>query len=273
MSFKIIACDLDRTLLDSKGKISDRNIRAVKELYKRGVFFVPASGRTMSEMPKVLKDLEGIRYFIHSNGAAVFDSVTKKSILSCIKRPVSCKVYEILKEYDTHIVFRHGGECFADSHFQTEAHFEYYNVCHEHAGVIKDFAVYLDSLDTALESFDDIEVFSAFFHNLDEQRACAERLDALGLGWAFAHYANIEIFNKEAGKGNALKALCNAAGIDIADSIAVGDSDNDLSMIEMSGLGLAVSNATENVRARADKIVCSNDEHVIEYILENIVED
>lgn len=271
MSYKIIACDLDRTLLDREGRVSERNIKAIKELYRMGAFVVPASGRTMSEMPELLKNLPEIRYFIHSNGAAALDTQTGESMLECIKKPVAQEAFKIFKSYDTHIVFRHGGECFADSRFQTEEDYKYYNVCREHAGVVKEFAVKLDDFDERIEELDNFEVFSVYFHNLDEMDKCAERLDTLGLGYAFTHFANIEAFSKNAGKGNALKNLCTMTGTDIKDVIAVGDSDNDISMIKAAGLGLAVSNAGESVKAACDKVICSNNEHIAEFILNNII--
>jgi hydroxymethylpyrimidine pyrophosphatase-like HAD family hydrolase len=60
-------------------------------------------------------------------------------------------------------------------------------------------------------------------------------------------------------------------GIGIENTIAVGDSDNDMSMIKAAGLGLAVSNACDELKAIADKVICSNDEHNIKYIYENIL--
>jgi hydroxymethylpyrimidine pyrophosphatase-like HAD family hydrolase len=56
-------------------------------------------------------------------------------------------------------------------------------------------------------------------------------------------------------------------GVSISDTIAMGDSRNDTSIVETAGLGLAVSNATEYLKSIADAVICSNDEHVAEYIL------
>ena len=66
------------------------------------------------------------------------------------------------------------------------------------------------------------------------------------------------------------KFLASAAdmlGVNYADTIAIGDSDNDNSIVQASGLGLAVSNATNSLKAVADEIISSNDEHAIDYVL------
>ena len=267
MSYRIITCDLDRTLLDSDGKVSERNIEAIRELSRMGVFVVPASGRTMSEMPKVLKDLPEIRYFIYSNGAAALDRYTGKKALACIEKPTAQEVFKILKSYEAHITFRYEGECFVDSRFQTDEHFKYYDICPEHVGVVKDFARHIDNFDDMILSLDNVEVFSAFFHDLDERVECGKKLEELGVDVVFTFTSNIEMFSKRAGKGNALKNLCAMTGIDPSDTIAVGDGNNDSSMVETAGLGLAVSNAVDELKTVADEVICSNNEHIIEYIL------
>ena len=65
--------------------------------------------------------------------------------------------------------------------------------------------------------------------------------------------------------------LAEKIGVDIADTVAVGDSGNDVTMLEAAGLGLAVSNATEPAKSAADKIICSNEENIAVYIVENIL--
>lgn len=271
MSYKIIACDLDRTLLDSGGRVSERNIEAIKELYRKGAFVVPASGRTMSEMPKVLRDLEEIRYFIHSNGATALDRQTGKKALACITSPTAQELFNIFKSYDTHITFRYDGECFVDSRFQTEEHFKYYDICPEHIGVMKEFAIKLDNFDEMIASIDNVEGFSAFFHIPNERYECLKRFDEFGVDSALTFNSNLETFDEKAGKGNALKNLCVMTGIDLCDTIAVGDGNNDISMIEMAGLGLAVSNACKELIDASDETICSNDEHILEFVLNKYV--
>ena len=72
MPVKLIASDMDGTLLmDDHVTISERNLRAIKEAIRRGIHFVPASGRMLTFLPQALVDIPEIRYAITSNGAAV----------------------------------------------------------------------------------------------------------------------------------------------------------------------------------------------------------
>ena len=80
---------------------------------------------------------------------------------------------------------------------------------------------------------------------------------------------NLEIFNSDAGKGHTLVALAQRLGIPVEQTIAMGDSENDLSMIKAAGLGLATANAFDFVKEKADAVICSNDEHVAKYVLEH----
>ena len=80
MKYKIVASDLDGTLLDSKGEVSAENLSAICELHARGAFFVPASGRSLSEIPRTLRDEESIRFYIHSSRAGIYDKKTGKNL-------------------------------------------------------------------------------------------------------------------------------------------------------------------------------------------------
>ena len=73
MEYKIVASDLDGTLLQYDGRVSAENWRAIEEMGKMGVQFVPASGRSFNEMPDELRESPLIRYYITSDGTTVYD--------------------------------------------------------------------------------------------------------------------------------------------------------------------------------------------------------
>jgi hydroxymethylpyrimidine pyrophosphatase-like HAD family hydrolase len=77
---------------------------------------------------------------------------------------------------------------------------------------------------------------------------------------------NIEITPADAGKGNALSALAKRLGVHISETIAVGDSENDIQMLTVAGLGLAMDNAVEKAKHIADEIICNNNENVADFI-------
>ena len=268
VNYKIIACDLDGTLLNNSSRISDENIAAINELDKMGVLFVPCSGRTLSEMPQNIRELPSIRYIIHSNGAAVLDKVTGKQTSISIPKNLNLEIFDLFNSYEAHICFRSNGRCFVDSKSQTDEDHAYCNVCHDHSVIVKNFATYLDDLRSAVCSAENIEVFSIFFHNYDDKQICKNYLSLhKELRFTEVTEHNLEIFNIDAGKGNALYKLADMVGVPYSETISIGDSDNDRTVTQAAGLGLAVSNACESLKKIADEIICSNEEHVVEYVL------
>jgi hydroxymethylpyrimidine pyrophosphatase-like HAD family hydrolase len=82
---------------------------------------------------------------------------------------------------------------------------------------------------------------------------------------------DLEIYCRQGGKGNALRALASVLGFPYKQSIAVGDSTNDASMIRYAGMGLAVKNAVPELKELADFTICNNDQNAIAYIYERYI--
>ena len=268
--YKIVCSDLDGTLLDSNGKASAQNLRAIEQLAARGVIFVPSTGRAFSDLPAELRDHPSIRYFICSTGASVVDRHAGKSHLSAVSRPLLAQVFSILDRYEIHLTVRQGGTCYVDQRYANAEAFDYYNVSGPHQEIVNHYAVWHDSFPAFCQTVDDVEMVAAFFKDRDEWLAAQKEIETLGgLRVALAFDCCIEITNVDAGKGNAMLWLADHLGIDREDTLSVGDSDNDATILQAAGLGLAVSNACPSLMEVADEVICSNDEHAIEYILNN----
>jgi Cof subfamily protein (haloacid dehalogenase superfamily) len=268
MGYKIIASDLDGTLLNSEARVSRENLSAISEISKRGAHFVPSTGRSFSEIPEELKSCPDIRYYIYSNGTVVFDKLTGERIARCISSEDCRFILETLMSGDAHITVRQNGGCFADGALCEKETLDRYNVCDAHRVVMRDYAVCVSDFTTFCLRADNVETYSAFFPNYEKKQACKEILGKnKSLRMTEVDEYNIEVFRADAGKGSALVSLAEMLGVSISDTIAMGDSRNDTSIVETAGLGLAVSNATEYLKSIADAVICSNDEHVAEYIL------
>lgn len=262
--YKMITCDLDGTLMGSNSRISEENVKAIHEIVKKGVPFVPCSGRTLSEMREMM-DNSDIRYIIYSAGAAILDKKTGEKIENGLSLDIKEELLEILSEFDYFPFLHAEGECYVDKAMRGME--REYN--------LNDVLCYnVENLAFSVEGFKDFflnteaEYISVFFKNSEDHRKCREALKryekvVTAEPWAF----NLEIFNKKAGKGTAIEILAKRLGIDTRDVISVGDSDNDISALKATGLSIAVSNGSEEIKKIADEIACSNDEHVAQYIL------
>jgi Cof subfamily protein (haloacid dehalogenase superfamily) len=269
-NYKIVASDLDGTLLNKAGKISPENLAAIGEMAERGIWFVPASGRGLSEMPEQIKACEDIRYVLYSNGAAVLDRKTGEKLLCCLPKELSVEILDILDDYDVHITQRQGGECYIDAFEQGPEKYEYYHMGKAHAFITWNYGIHKEDFHAFSRTLEDVELYVVHFHDPAERRACLERLTALGkYAIAEANPNSLEISMPAATKGNALLRLADHLGIAHEDTIGMGDSDNDTTMVQAAGLGLAMENACDSLKETADEVICDNDAHGVRYVLEH----
>ena len=270
---KILASDLDGTLFDSLGRLSEENLRAIDELARLGVHFVPTTGRTLGEISPLLTDNPSIRYYIYSNGATVYDKKTGERIYNCLSRETLERVFEIIGDAEVHYTIRYDGVTYCDARYNNPEAYAYYNMWVAHYEILRDIATEREDFDEWLAGLDKVEVVSLFFKDERELEACRERLTAelSEVRVASAAPYNLEIFSAGAGKGVALRALADMLGVDIKCVAAVGDSGNDLTALQTAGTGFAVANATDELKAAASRVICSNDEHAIDCILRNFI--
>ncbi len=268
MKYKLVASDLDGTLLDSHSKIGKRNLDAISKVTEMGVHFVPATGRTLCELPEEVLECSDIRFIIHSNGATVTDRISGEKILLCIKQEAAKRLFDILYKYDAHLTVRQGGKSYAEELLENTA--EHNRIDKNHVAVIRRYSEFPKNFKSVIYSLPEVEVVSAYFHSDEERIKCRDEIAALGQCRAVVvSCGGLEIFDKSAGKGKALLALCERLGIDATETIGVGDSGNDITLVSTAGLGLAVSNSSASLMEVADEVICSNDEGAVGYILEN----
>ena len=268
--YKIVASDLDGTLFDNNARVSEKNANAIRSLNEKGILFVPSTGRTYGDISEELRSNENIRYFICSNGALVFDKETGNSIKNGIDGDLLKKALDILYEYDVHISIRTDGVAVTDATKYSDKAFLDYNLCPAHIDVLKNFAKPIEGFKEFAYKVQNAEALSTFYKSIDDLFECQRRLNALGGLWAVRQFEyNLDVCNSSTSKGDALMALADLLGIDRAATIGVGDNDNDISLIEAAGIGLAVSNSSENLKMLANKIICSNEEGAIDYIDKN----
>ena len=270
----ILASDLDGTLLAKADTISPENKKAIEELTKRGVCFVPCSGRTFGEMPEVILNDPNIRYYIGADGGAIFDKETGERIELCMDRELASKVFDLLDRYPTLSSVRHKGVSYADARKYNDETFSAHRVTRLYGEFIKYYVKPTDNFDETVRGFSSVEMICVFFANDEDMEKCKKELYELGdLNIASSEPTNLEIFHSSAGKGNALLALADKLGVPRERTVAVGDSKNDEDMIRKAGISLAMENAADELKALADRTICHYNEHSAKYILENVLTD
>lgn len=273
MNYKIIACDLDGTLFDSSGRLSDENIMAISDVSSLGVQFVPTSGRTLSDIPDPVRNHPSVRYIIHSSGAVVYDKLSGEKISFCMPKSLSEPLLDLLLSTECHLSVRRGGVTYVDALQMSEDKSDYYNVWDVHWQLLVNYAEPIQNFKETILAFDEIEMISVFFKDDSELcrvRDILQRDDRLNVVSVCPY--NLEIIFKDAEKGRALAALADKLSVPIEQTIAVGDSQNDISMIKAAGLGLAMENAKSEVKSEADEVICHCDEHAVKFIKEKYIQ-
>ena len=275
MDIRLIALDLDGTLMGSDKRMSPRNRQALEQAAKAGVWIVPCTGRFYKALPAEVRDLPFVRYVITINGAEVYDRTYDRVLY---RAEISPSVTEELFDYMDRLPVIY--DCYQDGWGWMDQRFD--PVLEEYL----DDGTALDmvrNLRTPLQDFRQemkkrnlpIQKTQMFFRREDldirkrELRAIAERFPQVAVSSAV--YYNIEINSCDAQKGRALRELCANLGIDPACAMAFGDGLNDVSMLRDAGVGVAMGNAPDEVKAEANLVAPTNDEDGVAQIVEQYV--
>lgn len=265
----IIATDLDGTLLKNDTSVSKENINAIKRLYDKGIKTVLLTGRTFYEIPAELRLCRGVEYFVYSNGAGIFGRAKGIIDYSPIPKETAVNVFNILNRYETLIeLYSNGHPRLEKSKYNSNA-FKYYKIDPNFIPEMYKSRMTVNNLESLLcdEAYQ-IEMFDVFFKNNSERIESKNRLisEFDGLEITTSMTNNLEIMNKGINKGFGLKRLCEISKLYIDDIIVIGDSKNDITAFAAAKKKYAVSNACEEIKSIADKIICSNEENVMCYM-------
>ena len=268
MRFRLIAADLDNTLLDENSKISDRTRQAVRKAVSRGVKFVIATGRMFKTSVAYMHDL-GIDYdwpVINYHGAMIKTARSEKVILH---RPLdNLTAIEVIEKVDRtglHVSMFIGNNLYVK---EENEHTRYFHsltgIEVQPVGDLKDFLKQKQVNPTKLSvvsrdgRVDQLEPYL--------KKCYKEKLSILQSRPYF-----LEITDKRATKGQALRWLAGREGIKAEEIIAFGDGYNDLDMLDFAGLGVAVANAKPEVIDAAAMVAGPHDKDGVAEIIEKYV--
>lgn len=269
--YKLIAVDLDGTLLNDFGEVPEVNIEYIQKMMGRGVHVALCSGRSYVSLAS-FENLLGLNkpgcYGICFNGGIVYDAFSKEIINDIrmsrgLALALADEIKHVIGNLELGLVIYAGADLYAERGIETVYHYA------NKSGIPL----------TELESFSEIgqdvtklvvrgenALLNAVFHKMSVAAAnkCKMYFTAENL---------LEFIPPESGKGRGLYILAKKLGIPVAETIAVGDHVNDIDMVEAAGLGVAVANAVDPVKAAAAYVTRSdNNSGVIKEIAQRFLD-
>ena len=270
---KLIALDLDGTVLTDSNTLSDRVKRSLERAIQSGIEVVAASGRPYGSMPKNVLGIDGLNYSITSNGAAVHDNSGRRIHSSLISENDVISLLKITEEFDLIFEAYVDGLTYTDSRYTanplkygcSEAYVDYVKASHGHIDNMREF-IY-----NHRRELDSIEIVCtdakkrAHIRQLVKDSTCEFYITSSSENF-------IEFMDKSATKGNAVDWLCKHLDVKTENTFACGNADNDADMIERAGFGAAVENASKLCLDCADIIVPSNNNDGVARLIEIILD-
>lgn len=272
MKYKLLCTDMDGTLLNDNKEISEVNKQAIAKAMSKGLIVAVCTGRIFT-FANYYAQILGIKApVIASNGAYISDGKNNKVLYKKTLGIENCR--KIMK-----VLNKNG----INPHFNSKDRILTGAISHSSEGYLK-FNEALDSehqfkvkvIEDWEHAFikyeEDILKCIAIDNNLERVKAAKEEISLVdSLEVVSSLYNNFEVMAKGVSKGSAVKFLSNYYNVKQEEIICIGDNENDLSMIDYAGLGVAMGNSVEEVKLRANYITTSNNEDGVAKVIEKFI--
>lgn len=270
--YKLVAIDLDGTLLNSRKEVSEENIRTIKRVVEKGVKVVICSGRIF-KAGSYYASLIGTREpVIACNGAVIKEIEGHKLIYD---NPLS--LGDCLRIID----ICHGEKVYFHAYVQDTMYAEmlefdaldYWKARKQIPEEYRFDIRIVDNFMTVItKDFKPVSKFVVISDDFDQLTRVRKEIESIdGVTVASSRNDNFEVYRSGVSKGNALRILSERLGIDRQQIVAIGDNENDYTMIKYAGLGIAMGNAEDIIKSMADDVTLDNDCHGVAEALKKYI--
>ena len=237
----LVITDLDNTLLTAKEGIPDYNIEMINKFQKLGGKFTVATGRSVESVSRYLGQISFNAPAITYNGGVIYDYQTGNILYRAVLPEAAKEILAVIMEKFPEV----GCEIMCDN-FRTylikENDYTYWHIVDEK----------LSFIDTEVDCITNnwIKVLFADDNSklLEMKKFCEENIHCDDIEFVMTNSIYFEMMPKNITKGKALKALCDLTGVEISNTIAVGDYYNDVEILKNAGLSVCVDNAPDDIK-------------------------
>ncbi|GAB2532346.1 Cof-type HAD-IIB family hydrolase [Gracilibacillus alcaliphilus] len=282
---KLIATDLDGTLLNENHQISQENKEALLLAQEQGVEIMVATGRSYDSARKPVEQAGLSCPILCLNGAKVIDENGELFLSKPMEIDACKKIQQVCQEYGLYfevftnkgtfaydreqfiqVMLKVGQLIFPDMTVEEMRQWAIKRFQDEEISVMKDFS--------ALFAETDIEVYKILAFSLEEAALANVRdhfVEANDIAITSSGELNLEFNHSAAQKGFALEAFAASKGIDMQDVMAIGDNYNDMTMLQMAGHGVAMGNADSAIKEVCNYVTKSNEENGVAYAIKDML--
>lgn len=270
---KLIGLDLDGTTLDQNKSIRPRVKRAIQKAIEKGIIVMPATGRQLSGIPAEFLEIPGVKYALTANGAMVYDLENQTELYTDYFTPkTALSLVEYLGDKEIMVTLYQDGKGYTP-----ELNFDGFEeiIAPNLIEYMKSTRVEVDDLAKMIEQDGKkLEKFSILFKDEDLRVKTWQELEQRGDNCTTSSVPmNLEINTATANKGIALLELGKKLGIAREEIMAVGDGGNDAEMLKAVGFGVAMGNATEELKQIADFVTDTCEQDGVAVAIEKILKE
>jgi Cof subfamily protein (haloacid dehalogenase superfamily) len=274
----MLVTDMDYTLLNKEKRVSERNSEAFRKAIEKGVHMVVATGRIYTSARVYAKLLGVSTPIIASNGAIIREADfsnpedTERTIFKdTLKIDAVKEMIRLSRKYGLFPHFFTEDTIYSEKLINVSLRYTEWN---KYLGQEDQVQVKIvDDIEKAL-SQQEIKILKAVVVNEDSEKIRGLRNEIVNTGIVTVSQSmrdNLEVMNKGVTKGNAVRILAEMYGIPREEIITIGDNENDISMIEYAGLGIAMGNAEESLKAVANYITGDYQEDGVAEAIERFI--
>lgn len=274
---KLVALDLDGTLFDNSSHISERNLTAIRSITDKGIHVVISTGRPFEGIPFDQIKGTGINYAITANGSGIYEISTGKCLYeNAMDEELVTPILNFLLTRDIHMDAFIGGKGYTPVQ------------CVETAqkltvpSSIKNYIITTRTrLDNILQFIHEnqlkVQKMTLNFYPatdgtlIDRETVRKFLVSNPSITTVCGGYNNLEFTRADANKGVGLRKFAEILGVNPDATMAIGDTENDLAIIEAAGIGVAMGNATDAVKARADYVTTTNTKDGVAAAIEHFI--
>ena len=273
MKYKLLVADMDGTLLNDDKQLSEKNIRTIKKLLDYGVQFAIATGRHDSMIRSYLKHLNLKVPVISCNGALVREPFSDRVLVAeAIPKEHSLKIIDLCKEMNVDFHIYGHNSIFGESLTNKMLYYDGLNETlppEERTNLV----IVPDTKETVVTEKEPLYKFIIFSESNHNRPDIFDRLAVIeGLTACQSMPALCDVMKGGISKAYALKKLSESLGIKKDEIVAIGDQLNDLELLEYAGLGVAVANAEDALKEKADMVtIANNNEDAVSEAIESIL--